>query len=137
MTGSTTEEWNFFLVPGGAIEQITHPMLAEAIAAYGLPVETTLAAYTARYPGSSAGELLSCLQGDWYSRIPALQLADAHAKNSASTYMYEFAWRSPQFGGRLGACHGAEISFVFDTLDEEARALAGPNPPQQLADRMH
>jgi carboxylesterase type B len=30
--------------------------------------------------------------------------------------MYEFAWRSPQMGGRLGAAHGVEIPFVFDTL---------------------
>jgi carboxylesterase type B len=51
--------------------------------------------------------------------------------------MYEFAWRSPQFDGRLGACHGAEIAFVFDTLGNETEPLAGPNPPQQLADTMH
>jgi len=30
--------------------------------------------------------------------------------------MYEFARRSPQLGGRLGAAHGVEIPFVFDTL---------------------
>ena len=35
--------------------------------------------------------------------------------------MYEFAWRSPQFGGRLGACHALEIPFVFDTLWEGDR----------------
>jgi carboxylesterase type B len=51
--------------------------------------------------------------------------------------MYEFAWRSPQFGGRLGACHGAEIAFVFDTLGDGSEALAGADPPQQLAERMH
>ena len=54
-----------------------------------------------------------------------------------ATYMYEFAWRSPQFGGRLGACHGAEIAFVFDTLGQGSEALAGGDPPQQLARAMH
>lgn len=137
MTGSTTEEWNFFLVPGGAIEQITPEMLPGAIAAYGLPLEATLETYRAAHPGASAGELLSAVQSDWYCRIPALQLADAHAKNSAATWMYEFAWRSPQYGGRLGAFHGADIAFVFDQLGPDSEPLDGPNPPQQLADRMH
>ena len=137
MTGSTTEEWNLFLVPAGAIEQITREMLPGAIAAYGLPVEATLAAYRAAHPGASAGELLAAVQGDWYVRIPALQLADAHAKNSAATWTYEFAWRSPQYGGRLGACHGADVAFVFDQLGPDTEPLEGPDPPQELADRMH
>lgn len=51
--------------------------------------------------------------------------------------MYEFAWRSPRFDGGLGACHGLEIAFVFDTLGYEAEPLAGSDPPQQLADTMH
>jgi carboxylesterase type B len=137
MVGSTTEEWNFFLVPNGAIDQIPAEAVAGAIAAYGLPVEATLATYRAVHPGGSAGELLSAIQGDWYSRMPALRMADAHATSHASTYMYEFAWRSPQFNGSLGACHGAEIAFVFDALGDETEALAGPSPPQQLADTMH
>ena len=137
MAGATTDEWNFFLVPSGAMEHITAEALAKAIAAYGLPVDATLATYRAAHPGAGAGELLAAIQGDWYSRIPALRLADAHATSPAATYMYEFAWRSPQFGGRLGACHGAEIAFVFDTLGDGTEALAGPNPPQQLADTMH
>ena len=105
--------------------------------AYGLPVEAALAAYRAAHPGAGPGELLAAVQSDWYFRIPALRLADAHAKSPAATYMYEFAWRSPQFGGRLGACHGAEIAFVFDTLGDGTEALAGADPPQQLADTMH
>jgi carboxylesterase type B len=137
MTGATTEEWNLFLVPAGAIEQITPEVLAGAVAGYGLPEEATLAAYRAAHPGASPGELLAAVQGDWYIRIPALQLADAHAKSAAATYMYDFAWRSPQFAGRLGACHGAEVAFVFDWLGNETEALEGPNPPQQLADTMH
>src|SRR3712207_6878860 len=53
----------------------------------------------------------------WWVRVPAMRLADAHAPAPGTTYAYEFAWTSPAFGGRLGACHGLEIPFVFDTLD--------------------
>jgi carboxylesterase type B len=107
------------------------------VAAYGLPVEATLSAYRAAHPGASAGDLLTALQGDWYFRIPALHLADAHAKNTAATYMYEFAWRSPQLNGLLGACHGLEIPFVFDTLGNGTEPVWGTDPSQQLADTMH
>ena len=137
MVGTNTDEWRFFLVPNGVIGHIADEVLAGAIAAYGLPVETTLVAYRAAYPNASAGDLLAAIQSDGYIRIPALPLADAHAKSASATYMYEFAWRSPQFNGLLGACHGGEIPFVFDTIGNETEALWGTDPPQQLADTMH
>ena len=106
-------------------------------AAYGLPVEG-LSGYRAAHPGANAGELLSAIQTDWYWRIPAVRLADAHASTArASTYTYEFARRSPQFKGRLGAAHSVEIPFVFDTLGNGTEHLLGTNPPQQLASTMH
>ena len=98
-------------------------------AAYGLPVEG-LSGYRAAHPGANAGELLSAIQTDWYWRIPAVRLADAHASTArASTYTYEFARRSPQFKGRLGAAHSVEIPFVFDTLGLGSQPLLGPAPP--------
>jgi para-nitrobenzyl esterase len=136
MIGSNTEEWRLFLVPD-AIERITPEALAGAIAAYGLPVEATLAAYRAAHPNASPGDLLAAVMTDWYWRIPAIRLADAHARNSSATHMYEFAWRSPQFNGRLGACHALEIAFVFDTLGNGTEPLMGTDPPQQIADAMH
>jgi para-nitrobenzyl esterase len=139
MVGTTTDEWRFFLVPNGVIERITDEVPAGAVAAYGLPIEPTLAAYRAAHPNASAGDLLAAIQSDWYIRMPAIRLADAHAKNAKTspTYMYEFAWRSPQFNGLLGACHGDEIPFVFDTLGNGTELLWGTDPPQQLADTMH
>ena len=137
MVGSNRDEWHLFLVPGGAIDRVTTEALAGAVAAYGLPMEATLATYRAAHPGASPGELLSAIQSDWYVRIPAVRLADAHARSTGATYMYEFAWRSPQLSGRLGACHGAEIPFVFDRLGHGTELLWGTDPPQQLADTMH
>jgi para-nitrobenzyl esterase len=139
MVGTNTDEWRFFLVPNGVIERIPDEVLPGAIAAYGLSVEATLAAYRAENPNASAGDLLAAIQSDWYIRIPAIRLADAHAKNANTSpiYMYEFAWRSPQFNGLLGACHALEIPFVFDTLGTETEAICGTYPPQQLADTMH
>ncbi|KAH7232185.1 Alpha/Beta hydrolase protein [Fusarium redolens] len=137
VVGSNTEETRLFLVSDGSIDRITEETLSAIAGAYGLPQEG-LDAYRASHPGASAGELFSAIQTDWYWRIPAIRFADAHAKTArASTYMYEFAWRSPQMGGRLGASHALEIAFVFDTLGLGTEPLLGPTPPQDLADAMH
>jgi carboxylesterase 2/para-nitrobenzyl esterase len=125
------------LVPSGMIDQITNETLAGAVAAYGLQVEAALATYRTIHASATVGDLFAAVQTDWYWRIHALRLAEAHAKSPAATYMYEFAWRSPAFDGRLGACHEIEIPFVFDTLGNGTEPLLGPNPPQRLADTMH
>lgn len=138
MVGTNAEEQRLFLVPNGVISHINDGVLAGTIAAYGLPVEKTLATYRSTRPNASPGDLLGALVTDWFYRIPAIRLAEAHAKSKSATYMYEFAWRSPQFDGLLGACHSLEIAFVFDTLDKEGlEPVMGTNPPQQIADAMH
>jgi para-nitrobenzyl esterase len=137
LVGSNTEETRLFLLSDGAIDRIGEEALSAMTSAYGLPAEG-LAGYRAAHPGASAGELFAAIQTDWYWRLPAVRLADAQAATArASTYMYEFAWRSPQLGGRLGAAHSVEIPFVFDTLGLGTEPLLGRNPPQSLADAMH
>ncbi|KAF5571327.1 carboxylesterase 2 [Fusarium pseudoanthophilum] len=137
LIGSNTEETRLFLVPDGSIDRITEDMLFAIAGVYGLPLEG-LDAYRELHPGASAGELFSAIQTDWFWRIPAIRFADEHANSAqASTYMYEFAWQSPQMGGRLGASHSLEIPFVFDTLGLGTEPLLGPTPAQELADTMH
>ena len=137
LIGTNTDEHRLFLASSGTLEHITEAALTRAIASYGLPVSETLSTCRLRDPGGSPGDLLAAVQTDWYWHKPALRLAEAHARHNPATYMYEFAWRSPQFNGRLGACHALEIPFVFDTLGHGTEPLWGPNPPQMLADIMH
>ena len=137
VVGSNLDETRLFLLSDGSIDRITEQALSAIAGAYGLSAEG-LKAYRETHVGASAGELFSAIQTDWYWRIPAVQMAEAHAATArASTFMYEFAWRSPQFGGRLGAAHSIEIPFVFDTLGFGTEPLLGPDPPQSLATAMH
>ena len=162
LVGTNTDDWRLFLVITGAIGQITEEVLTgpvttqgyRALAAYGLPVAAALRAYRDRYPDATPGDILAAVQTDWWVRIPALRLADAHvaaasptgatdggtatagASSTPRTWMYEFAWASPG----LGAVHAIEVPFVFDTVSTSALLfgpLLGDNPPQQLADTMH
>jgi para-nitrobenzyl esterase len=138
MVGTTTEEWRFFLVPGGAIDRVTDDRLVTTARVMGLDVEHALPVYRTSRPQASPGDLLGALITDWFFRIPSIRLAEAQARNGGSPYVYEFAWRSPLFNGRFGAAHAVEIGFVFDNLGREgAMTLAGNEPPQALADAMH
>jgi para-nitrobenzyl esterase len=144
IVGTNTDDWRLFRVLTGDIERVTDEILAgpvnihgyQALAAYGLPVETALAAYRAEYPGTGPGDLLAAVQTDWWMRVPAIRLADAHANALSGTYMYEFAWPAPG----LGAVHGLEVAFVFDNLSPDAPLfgpMLGADPPQELAGTMH
>ncbi|WP_379589775.1 carboxylesterase/lipase family protein [Pseudonocardia zijingensis] len=139
--GTNVDEGRVALAAMGAADQVPVEAVAALAATFGLAPDAAIAAYRAAHPGSGNGELLAAIRTDGFWRIPALRLADAHAGSPAATYMYEFAWRSPAFGGLLGACHGLEIPFVFDTLDPSFRPVLGPalgaDPPQPLADAMH
>jgi len=136
LVGTTLEEGRIFLVPDGSIAMVDEPSLQGAAQGYGLPAEA-VERYRANRPGARPGDLLSAVITDWFFRIPAIRLAEAHG-GGAGTWMYQFAWRSPAFEGELGACHAADIAFAFDTLDAPTlEPLLGAHPPQALADQVH
>lgn len=138
LVGANAEEGRLSLVPFGALESVSEDDLAEAMRLYRLPGDRALAAYRDAWPNATPGDLLAVLQGDWYYRAAAVRLAETRAAAAGHTYMYEFAWRSPQFDGNLGACHVLEAPFVFDALDDPLMQwFTGPTPPQPLADLMH
>jgi carboxylesterase type B len=137
LVGTNRDENRLFLASGGMIDRITNDALAAAVAGYGVPVDSTLNAYRNQYPHASPGDLLAAIQTDWYWRVPAIRLADAHIPMAGRTYMYELAWPSPAFDDKLGACHSLEIPFVFDTLGNSTELLWGSEPPQALAQKMH
>ncbi|MUL40035.1 carboxylesterase/lipase family protein [Streptomonospora sp. PA3] len=135
LIGTTTEEYRLFLAAPGLIDHIREEHVAAQAAGTGLAPEAA-GVYLDR--NASPGDALAELGTDAVFRIPAHRVLEARAAagGSGGTFGYEFAWRSPRFGGRLGACHALEIPFVFDNLGD-GRNLAGPRAPQPLADAMH
>ncbi|MCW2915307.1 MAG: putative carboxylesterase [Actinomycetia bacterium] len=133
LIGYTSEEFRLFLVPTG-VAKVVNADIAVAVL-NGLGMDPALAAaYQATIPGGALGDALCAVITDGMFRVPAHRVAERHA--AAPTYMYEFAWRTPERD--MGACHALEIGFVFDNLHRpEGSALAGPNPPQDLATAMH
>jgi para-nitrobenzyl esterase len=136
LIGTNSEEMNLYFVPTRVRDKIpgflarwmlgkSHPRAKEALRAYGFGTK-------GKKPGAAMTEAMHDLVFRW----PARQFA---AKHQGRTHVYEFDWRSPACEGELGASHGMELPFVFDTLAIATgeKGLCGTNPPQELADRVH
>ncbi|MFF8446869.1 carboxylesterase/lipase family protein [Streptomyces leeuwenhoekii] len=133
LTGTTSDEFRLFLVPLGIAPRITDEVLHGFLAGLGLQPAEARSVYAAARPGATPGDLLSAAMTDHAYRIPALRVAEARAAHGADTFVYEFARPSPALDGALGACHMAEIGFVFGNL---ADPLTGPDAPRDLSDTL-
>ncbi|MRH89619.1 carboxylesterase family protein [Nocardia sp. SYP-A9097] len=133
LAGTNTEEFRLFTVPTGLGAAVTAEMLPYAIARFGID-PAVIDVYAEHRPDAAPGDLFAAIITDAAFRGPTRQLVQAQQALNPSAYLYEFAWRRTD--DDLGAMHGLEIPFVFDTL-AAAPSLSGPNPPQRIADEMH
>ncbi|RFC63409.1 carboxylesterase/lipase family protein [Fulvimarina endophytica] len=136
IVGSTDEEARIYMVPGGAIDRVSPEDIDAFVDELNLSAET-LDIYRARMPDATTGDLLTALQSDYTFRMPALRIAELRSGNR-QTWHYNFSWRSPAYGGRLGAAHFVDVPFSFDNLSsDQAKTFVGENPPHSLAEAMH
>ncbi|MGB3304476.1 MAG: carboxylesterase family protein, partial [Gordonia sp. (in: high G+C Gram-positive bacteria)] len=79
------------------------------------------------------GRLVGRILSDRMFRVSVPQIVDA--RGEAPTWTFRFSWPSGHFGF---AGHCLDVPFFFDVLDGPSLGpLAGPNPPQSLADAVH
>lgn len=109
--------------------------------------------YRRHRPGSSPSQLVSTMQTDQVFRRPAQRVAESRVGASARvartepagigraasnpTWMYSFEQASTAFNGVIGACHGMDIPYAFDTLlAHGAEMFTGPGESRAaVADR--
>ncbi len=131
LVGSTLDEWK-----GLAANDQNLPKLDEAHLLMRLQrripaeyLENLIATYRQaldkRGVPPTPPEIFLAIEGDRAFRIPAIHLAEAQRQNNQPAYIYLFTWRSPLFGGALGACHGLELGFLFGTYEE---SFSGKGP---------
>jgi para-nitrobenzyl esterase len=90
-------------------------------------------AYLEAHQGFPTSRILQDLLTDRVFRRVALAAADARPEGM--TWLYRFGFVSPAM---RAAIHCIDVPFWFDCLDaEHINALAGPEPPQALADETH
>ena len=135
LIGSNAEEMNLYLVPTGLRDKLGKFISWVALRKSQPRAWSVLKAYGIR-AGKKPGQALLDAMTDLVFRWPARRFAEEH---QGRTHVYEFDWRSPAFGGELGASHGMELPFVFDTLPcaTGPEGLCGIHPPQDVATRIH
>ena len=135
LIGSNREEMNLYLVPTGVRDKLGK-LLAWFVLRKSIRNAWAILKAYGLGKGEKPGQVLATAMSDLVFRWPARRFAEEHKGRS---HLYEFEWRSPMFGGELGAAHGMELAFVFDTLAVATgeQGLCGTNPPQALADRIH
>ena len=145
LIGTNAEEMNLYLVPTGVRDKIgsllawyvlsrSQPNARKALKAYGLGAN-----------GRKPGQALTDAMNDLVFRWPARRYAEEHR---GRTHFYEFDWRSPAFGGELGASHGMELAVRLRHArlrdrgartgrHQSAAGAGGPGPPAlgRLRDR--
>jgi para-nitrobenzyl esterase len=139
MVGNNAEEMNLYLV-ALPVPPVGEDGLRAAVGALHPDPDRVVDAYRAAGRGRDAGELLSAIGTDYMFAVPTARLADAHAPHPGGTWRYEFTWRSPAFEGRLGACHGLELPFVFDgvgRVDYGSLGVADDEANRELAAATH
>jgi para-nitrobenzyl esterase len=121
--GTNLDEWKLFLMGEPHKEKIDRAQIVERLGrtipseyAAGI-VERYYQARAQRGDDTSPLEVLSAITTDAMFRIPALQMVEAQQKHNPAVFNYLFAYKSPVFGGILGACHALEMGFVFATHD--------------------
>lgn len=112
LVGTNADEtalWGMQAVPEDKLERIIGRYVDDPV--------TLIETYRRAMSDATAGQLALAISTDHTFRIPAVRLGEARDAAAASTWMYEFDWKSRAFGGALGACHALEIPFTFATLD--------------------
>jgi para-nitrobenzyl esterase len=144
MIGGTKDETAIFLAPDDAVwnRTVTEDDLHKRIAAVaGDAADTLLAYYKRRDPAASPTDrLITALTASNFG-VRSVLLAERKAVRAQGTsrgapvWMYDFAWETPAFGGRLKSPHSVDVPFVFDTLHMIGEAHHRPRA-QALADRV-
>jgi para-nitrobenzyl esterase len=139
LIGSNRDEARLFFVAPGTIDMIDDALLAAVASGYGLSGDE-LAVYRANRASAPPGDVLAAVITDWFFRVPAIRVAEARAEAAAAgaTWMYRFDHPEPSDNHGFGACHAAEVPFVFQTIGlASAHPLIGDTPSAEVADRVH
>lgn len=132
----TLQEYRLFSVTGNARAVRTDEELRRAAAIFGLP-DGGVDGYRALAPDAAVPDLYSMLMTDFLFAEYTTRLAEEAARAGGTVFMSRFAWRCRTFDGALGACHAADVPFVFGGLSERdpfaQLVLGGPATEADLA----
>ena len=132
--GTADDELAGLFPGGGLLDRAPRRALLRALGAPAEEARRRLAD-PAGVPGAAA--LLGRYATDavFRSWVPRIAAARSAREDAGPTWSYRFSWHADD-PPRAGHC--IDVPFVFDRLDAPGVArVAGPRPPQELADAVH
>jgi para-nitrobenzyl esterase len=137
VVGSNRDEWKLFAAMDPRLRALDEEGLVERVRARvpggdAARAKALLEGYRGSREarvGSTPLDLFCALETDRVYRIPALRLADAQRQAGGRVYVYHFTRPAALLGGALGACHAAEVPYVFGSVEAPAGlAWCGSGP---------
>jgi len=138
--GTTRDEMHLFTFADPAYTGLDEAgLVRRAAAIFGDAAADVVAAYRGVRPSATPGQLASAIATDQAFRVPARRYAARLLDAGAPVWSYTFTQTTPVFGGRLGACHGLDIPYVFDNLHQRGVTLFTGDAPNRraVAEAMH
>jgi para-nitrobenzyl esterase len=125
LIGTTRDEYSLFLqlVTMGAKVPREQAAAEYLNTRFGPGTTAVIKQYQELNPQLTPWQVLVAVATDGNVRLPALRLAEAKSATSGEVYMYRFDFASP-LDPTLGAAHGLDLPFLFDTPD--TAAATGP-----------
>lgn len=136
--GTTRDEMQLFTAFDAAYASMAPDEARRRISHRFDQPDDVLALYRHHRHGATLGQLVSAIQTDEMFRAPALELLRARCDLGTQSWSYWFTKSTPAFGGVLGACHGLDIPYLFDNLDQPGvEMFTGSDPNRsRLATQM-
>lgn len=114
--GTTRDEMALFTAFDGSRRHWTDDDVQREFAQRFSDPDAAVEAYRTVRPDDDPSQLVSAMQTDEMFRSPSQRLASRRCRQGGTTWVYEFHQTSTAFDGRLGACHGLDLPFVFNNL---------------------
>lgn len=111
LIGTAAHESDFFI--GGKLNFGSKETLRTVL---GDLAEPLFDGYAATPPSRSDAAIYQAIMTDSMFRIPSVRGAEARVGQTSPVFMYRVDWQRPD-NAHVRASHGAEVPFVFDTLD--------------------
>jgi para-nitrobenzyl esterase len=141
VVGACRDEEKLFTLWDPTVGELDEPGLVKRVDAL-VPghghalVDAYRQARAARGADTSAFELWCAIETDRVFRVPAVRLAEAQSRHQPATWSYLVTWESQAMGGKLGACHGIDLPFVFGQVGSKTGGIfAGSGPEAQRLSR--
>ena len=136
MIGCNRDESALFLAADPRRRRLEESELRERLATpLGDRLDKILSVYRKTRPDATPWDLLIGITSEGF-RLATIRLAERQAAGStAPVYMYLLTWESDYLGYLFKACHGLDIPFIFNNVDDAA--ITGERPERyELATSM-